>query len=77
MANGWTEGRRARQANAIRGWQPWEHSTGPRTAEGKARVSRNAYRGGHRQIQRQLARLLTSLADREKQLVPELPKQGW
>src|SRR4029450_418523 len=34
----------------------------PRTAEGKARASQNAYRGGHRQAQRQFARLLARLA---------------
>ena len=39
--------RRARQAQAIHRWRPWEHSTGPRTAEGKARSARNAYAGGH------------------------------
>lgn len=38
MVNGWTPERRARQAEAIRRWQPWARSTGPRTAEGKARA---------------------------------------
>jgi hypothetical protein len=46
MENGWTEERRARQAAAIRRWRPWERSTGPRTAAGKARAARNADRGG-------------------------------
>lgn len=41
----WTAERRARQAEAIRGWAPWQHSTGPRSTEGKARSSRNADRG--------------------------------
>ncbi len=45
--NDWTPERRARQALAIRRRRPWEHSTGPRTAEGKARSARNAYKGGH------------------------------
>ena len=27
-------------------WRPWEHSTGPRTADGKSRSARNADRGG-------------------------------
>ena len=36
---------RARQSAAIRQWRPWEHSTGPKSEEGKARVSRNAYKG--------------------------------
>ena len=40
--NGWTTERRQRQSQLIKQWQPWEHSTGSRTAEGKAKVSRNA-----------------------------------
>lgn len=42
MANGWTPERRARQAEQILTWRPWERSTGPRTAAGKARSRRNA-----------------------------------
>lgn len=38
----------------IKRWKPWEHSTGPRTARGKAKVAGNAYRGGHRQKHREL-----------------------
>ena len=60
MANGWTPERRARQAELIRAWRPWKQSTGPRTPEGKARVSRNAYKGGTRAILRELAGLLRS-----------------
>lgn len=41
----WTEERRARQAEIIRQTKPWEKSTGPRTEEGKAISSRNAYDG--------------------------------
>ncbi len=41
MANGWTPERRARQAELIRGWKPWNHSTGPRTDAGKAISSAN------------------------------------
>jgi hypothetical protein len=44
MANGWTDERRARQAELIRGWAPWEKSTGPKTPEGIAVSSRNAHR---------------------------------
>lgn len=33
------------QAEAIRQWQPWNKSTGPRTKKGKARSSRNADKG--------------------------------
>ena len=45
--------RRARQAKAIRRWQPWTRSTGPRTAAGKARSSMNRYRGGVREMLRE------------------------
>jgi hypothetical protein len=44
----WTAERRAQQAAAIQRWKPWEKSTGPRTAEGKAIVSRNAFKGAKR-----------------------------
>jgi hypothetical protein len=58
MATGWSQRRRARQAEAIRRWRPWERSTGPRTVEGKARSSRNADKGGQRQLFRQMAKVL-------------------
>jgi hypothetical protein len=40
-SNGWTPERRAHQAALIRAWKPWEKSTGPKTEEGKAIVSKN------------------------------------
>jgi len=58
MGNGWTPERRAHQAQLIRRWRPWERSTGPKTAEAKARVARNGYKGGMRPILQELARLL-------------------
>ena len=58
MATPWTLERRQRQAELIRQWQPWKQSTGPRTSEGKARSSRNAFKGGHGQRLRELAREL-------------------
>ncbi len=60
MPNGWTDERRARQAEAIRRWKPWERSTGPKTEEGKAASSRNAYKGriNARELLRNLGRLL-------------------
>jgi len=45
MANGLTPERCIRQAELIRTWRPWEKSTGPKTKAGKAKVSRNAYKG--------------------------------
>ena len=44
----WTPEARLKHAAAIRGWMPWTLSTGPVTAEGKSRSSRNAWKGGLR-----------------------------
>ena len=46
-AAGWTPERRKRQSELIRRWAPWAKSTGPKSPEGKAVVSRNAWTGGH------------------------------
>ena len=54
----WTAAERQRQAELIKQWQPWQHSTGARTAEGKARASRNAFKGGFRQQMKELRQLL-------------------
>ena len=58
MANGWTPERRARQAELIRKWRPWEKSTGPKTEAGKTAVSQNAYKGGTWRMLRELSRAL-------------------
>lgn len=62
MGKGWTPERRARQAEAIQRWRPWERSTGPRTAEGKAAAAANGAkawpRAGARATLRELRRLL-------------------
>jgi hypothetical protein len=58
MVNGWTLERRKRQAELIRQWAPWASSTGPRSQEGKAAVSRNGWRGGHRQQLRELSKMV-------------------
>lgn len=47
---------RALRAELIRRSKPWEHSTGPRTPEGKAKVARNAYKGGLRPKMRALSK---------------------
>jgi uncharacterized protein (DUF1800 family) len=60
MATGWTSERRAQQAQAIRHWRPWEHSTGPRTVVGKTRSSRNAYRGGQWRTFREMVKALNA-----------------
>ena len=58
MANGWTPERKARQAQLICTWRPWEQSTGPTTEAGKNVVARNAWKGGTRQVLRELSRAL-------------------
>lgn len=58
-ARRWTPEQRKKQAEAIKLWKPWEQSTGPRSAEGKARVGKNRWRGGTREQLRALARALT------------------
>jgi hypothetical protein len=58
MSNGWTPERRAPQAELIRSWRPWERSTGPRSATGKALVARNPWKGGVRAVLRELSRAL-------------------
>lgn len=59
--HGWTSERKARQAELIRTWQPWERSTGPASAEGKAIVARNAWGGGERIKLRQMVREINQL----------------
>jgi hypothetical protein len=58
MANGWTLERRARQAELIKTWSPWKHSTGPRSSEGKVKSSRNAWKDGHRALLRALTEVM-------------------
>lgn len=58
MSSGWTPERRARQAQLIKQWKPWERSTGPKTAQGKSTSSRNAYRDVERTTLHKLAQLL-------------------
>jgi len=54
MANGWTPERKAKHAEAIRRWKPWERSTGPKTPEGKEVSKMNGWKGGEREVLRQL-----------------------
>jgi len=58
MATTWTPERRARQAELIRQWKPWAKSTGPRSPEGRQRVGRNAWTGGHRAELRELSKMV-------------------
>ena len=46
--------RRVKQAELVKQWMPWAKSTGSQSAEGKAWVATNAWRGGHQQQLRDL-----------------------
>lgn len=62
----------------IERWRPWERSTGPRTAEGKARASQNAYKGAVRPALRALARALSGQERAKRQLLhDEQPGESW
>ena len=49
---------RALRAKMIQRWKPWEKSTGPKSPEGKEKVSQNAYKGGQRALLREIGRVL-------------------
>ena len=70
MTYKWTLEQRQRRAELIRQWKPWEQSTGPITAEGKAKTSQNAYKGGIRQ---ELKELASQLRESHK-IIAELSK---
>ena len=72
MASGWTEERKAQQRAAIQRWKPWRRSTGPRSPVGKARVARNAYRGGVRQEQREFARTFRAVLEKHTNVLESL-----
>lgn len=63
----WTLERRAKQLAVIMRTRPWERSTGPRTQEGKAIVSKNARQPGSRreraQVREALRKQLAVLGD--------------
>lgn len=74
MANGWTPERRARQAELIKSWRPWEKTKGPSTAEGKAVVSRNAFKGGHWKMERALSKITNELLREQRAALEGLCK---
>jgi hypothetical protein len=54
---------RAIRAELIRHWKPWEKSTGPKTEQGKAQSAMRGYKGGTREMLRELARILREQAE--------------
>ena len=74
MASSRTPERRARQAAFIRNWKPWQQATGPRTPDGKATTSRNAYKGGHWLMLRELSRMVNAEVKAGRDLVDAIPR---
>ena len=71
QANGWTPERRKRQSEAIRRWKPWQQSTGPKSPEGRAAVSRNAWRGGHWAQLRELSKMVYAEVLSSRELIAD------
>ena len=67
-ARQWTIEQRKQQSLKIAQWQPWQHSTGAKTPEGKAIASQNAFKGGFRQQLKDLNLLLRE----QKQVIDNL-----
>ena len=62
MSNGWTPERKTKHSVAIHNWKPWLKATGPKTAEGKAIVARNAFKGRRRPaLRREMTRIRAAL----------------
>ena len=68
-AAGWTEDRRQRQREAIQRWKPWSKSTGPKSPEGKAATSNNAYAGSEPMKIRSAIRLLNQAMREQRDLL--------
>ena len=51
-ARKWSDEQKAKQAELIHAWKPWQSSTGAKTPEGKAISSMNAHSGYFRRRQR-------------------------
>ena len=74
IGSGWTPERRARQAALIRTWKPWQQATGPRTPDDKATTAKNAYKGGHWLMLRELSRLVNAEVNAGRELVNAIPR---
>lgn len=71
-SNGWTPERRAQQAARIREQKPWLQSTGPTSAEGKAKVARNAYKGGTWKAMQEMRRRLNEGLQEQQRWLEQL-----
>ena len=68
-ARQWTDEQRQRQREAIQRWKPWAQSTGPRTAEGKAKASRNGDKGGLWAEVRDLSKMANALLKEQREML--------
>ena len=59
---------RAMRAELIRRWKPWEKATGPKSPEGKARSAMRGFKGGTREMLRELGRMLREQAEALKRI---------
>ena len=67
---------RRQQSRRIHEWRPWEHSTGPRSRDGKARASRNAYKGGGQAVVLQTLRRMLREQERARRTLVRGPAAG-
>ena len=74
MGNGWTPERRARQAELIRTWKPWDKSTGPRTDEGKARTARNGFKGRRWREMGEMTNAVNALLRKHRESLRRMPR---
>lgn len=68
----WTEERRQEQRERINRVQPWLKSTGATTVDGKAIVSRNAYKGGLQAQMRELIKQSNELLKEHNDLLKQI-----
>jgi hypothetical protein len=62
----WTPEERLRQAELIRNWQPWNHSTGATTEQGKHKASSNAFK--HGLYTQDMRRMMQALKEQQEAL---------
>ena len=70
-ARKWTAEQKQRQAELIKNWSPWKQSTGPKTARGMLKASRNAYRGGIRLRLKELSKKINEMLREQVKLLRE------
>ena len=68
-ARTWTQEQRKQQAEAIRRWSPWKSSTGPKSANGKALVARNGWKGGEWRKLREAFKALNKAMREQREIV--------